>query len=307
MRSIILFIVSFLLAPLFSAIILKVKAFFGGRKGPSIFINYYTLAKLFFHKSSVYSETTTFIFRLGPIVSFAVILVSLLFFPFAHVRSVFAFEGDILFLIYLLGLGRFLTIIAALDTGSSFEGMGASREAWFSILAELTLFMIFIFLYKVSASISFSGALATLSAGGNLYHLFTASLVLIMAALFMVLLSENCRVPVDDPATHLELTMIHEVMVLDHSGPELGLIQLGADLKLVFYASFIACLLLPFSLGNMWLDILSFYSLVVLIYIFIGIIESIIPRFRFIKVAKFLLASFALAFFANIIIFGGLS
>ncbi|OQY10233.1 MAG: hydrogenase [Fusobacteriia bacterium 4572_132] len=305
MKSIILFILTVLISPLFAAIILKVKAFFCGRKGPSIFINYYTLIKLFKYKSSVYSESTTFIFRLGVIVSFSVITVILMFFPFGGINSIFSFKGDMLFIIYLIALGRFFTILAAFDTGSSFEGMGASREAYFSIIAELTLFMIFIFIQRITGILSFSKSIS-LENDTNLWLIYGASLILVIISLFMILLTENSRIPVDDPATHLELTMIHEVMVLDHSGPELGLIHLGANMKLMFYSAFIAKLMLPFSFGNFWEDTLIFYIVIALIYIFIGIVESIMARFRFTKVPKYILTSFALAFFANIIILGRL-
>ncbi|BDU51453.1 respiratory chain complex I subunit 1 family protein [Haliovirga abyssi] len=305
MKSIILFVLTVLISPLFAAIILKVKAFFAGRKGPSIFINYYTLIKLFKYKSSVYSETTTFIFRMSVIISFSVITVVLMFFPFGGVNSIFSFKGDMIFIIYLMALGRFFTILAALDTGSAFEGMGASREAYFSIIAELTLFMTFIFIQKITGTISFSKSLS-IANGMNLWGMYGASLMLIIISLFMILLTENSRIPVDDHATHLELTMIHEVMVLDHSGPELGLIHLGANMKLMFYSVFIARLIVPFSFRNFWVDIIVFYIVVALIYLFIGIVESIMARFRFTKVPKYILTSFALVFFANIIILGRL-
>jgi formate hydrogenlyase subunit 4 len=150
-------------------------------------------------------------------------------------------------LLYLLGLGRFFTIAAAMDTASPFEGMGAAREAYFPIICEATLFMIDSVLY-----VHRGGETGRLFSGNQpfgLWHTAGVTLLFVVIAFFIVLLTENSRVPVDDPATHLELTMIHEVMVLDHSGPDFALIELGAFFKLFFYAAIIARLICPFSLG----------------------------------------------------------
>ncbi|MBW2370214.1 MAG: NADH-quinone oxidoreductase subunit H, partial [Deltaproteobacteria bacterium] len=139
-KSIVLWALAILLAPFFSAVILKVKAFFGGRKGSPLLINYYTLIKLF-KKGSVYSTSTTFLFKLGPMVSLCAAITVLLFLPIAGQPPVFSFNGDVIFILYLLGLGRFFTIAAAMDTASPFEGMGAAREAYFPIICEATMFM----------------------------------------------------------------------------------------------------------------------------------------------------------------------
>ena len=128
MDSVFSFCFALLIAPLFPAVIQKVKAWFGGRQGPPLLINYYTLFKLA-QKSSVYSTSTSFIFRLGPVISAAAGLMLLLFFPFGGTAPLFSFQGDVIILFYLMGLGRFFTILAALDTASPFEGMGAAREA----------------------------------------------------------------------------------------------------------------------------------------------------------------------------------
>ena len=141
--SILLWFAAILMAPFFSGLILKVKAFFGGKKGPPLLINYYTLIKLF-KKGSVYSTSTTFIFKLGPMVSLCAATVVLMFLPIAGQPPLFSFNGDVILLLYLLGLGRFFTIAAAMDTASPFEGMGAAREAYFPIICEATLFMVLI-------------------------------------------------------------------------------------------------------------------------------------------------------------------
>ena len=145
-----------------------------------------------------------------------------------------------------MGIGRFFTIVAALDTASPFEGMGAAREAFFSTLAEATIFAVLILFYRISGSLSladyFHGENAVSLAGPT-----GALLLFVIVAMFMVLLTENSRVPVDDPQTHLELTMIHEVMVLDHSGPAFGMILWGAAMKLFVYSALIVGVILPAS------------------------------------------------------------
>jgi len=298
-QSLILWILAIVLAPFFSAVILKVKAFFGGKKGPPLLINYYTLVKLF-RKGSVYSTSTTYIFKMGPMVSFITAAMALLFLPIAGQRPVMSFEGDIIIVLYLLGLGRFFTIAAAMDTASPFEGMGAAREAYFPIICEATLFMILILFYMLSGELN----LASFFSGSQPLHLWQTAgspLLFVAMALFIILLTENSRVPVDDPATHLELTMIHEVMVLDHSGPDFGLIELGSFCKLFFYSAIITRLVFPFNLDQPVLDIVLFFAALLPVYIIVGITESVMARYRMDKVPKFVLTSFALAFFAAVI------
>jgi formate hydrogenlyase subunit 4 len=298
-QSIILWLLAMLLAPFFSAVILKVKAFFGGKKGPPLLINYYTLIKLF-KKGSVYSTSSTFIFKMGPMVSLVAAMTALLFMPIAGLAPVVSFNGDVIFILYLLGLGRFFTIAAAMDTASPFEGMGAAREAYFPIICEAAMFTILILFYKLTGDLSladyFSG-----SQPADLWHAAGAPLLFVIMALFIVLLTENSRVPVDDPATHLELTMIHEVMVLDHSGPDLALIELGSFIKLFFFSSFLARLICPFDMGTPVLNAGMFGAALLLVYASAGITESVTARYRMDRVPRFVLTSFALAFFATII------
>ena len=257
-KSIIILILAMLLAPLYSAWILKVKAFFGGRKGSPLLINYYTLVKLF-QKGSVYSTSTSLIFKIGPMVSLCAATVVLMFLPVAGQPPLFSFNGDIILLLYLLGLGRFFTIAAAMDTASPFEGMGAAREAYFPIICEATLFMILILFYTLTGKLN----LAAYFTGNQPFGLWQTAgipLLFVVIAIFIVLLTESSRVPVDDPATHLELTMIHEVMVLDHSGPDFALIELGSFFKLFFYSTLITRLICPFTLGHPAADTAIFLS-----------------------------------------------
>ena len=251
-------------------------------------------------KGSVYSNSTTVIFKLGPIISLCSAIVVLMFLPIAGRAPIFSFNGDIIFILYLLGLGRFFTIAAAMDTASPFEGMGAAREAYFPIICEATMFMILIFFFRLTGELQLSAYFA----GGStitLWKLAGAPLLFIIIAFFIILLTENSRVPVDDPATHLELTMIHEVMILDHSGPDLGFIELGSFCKLFFYSTIVAKLILPFDYGLSALTFALYIAGLIIVYIAIGVTESVIARYRMDKVPQFILTSFALAFFATII------
>jgi formate hydrogenlyase subunit 4 len=298
-ESIILWVLAILSAPLFAGIIFKVKAFFGGRLGSPLLINYYTLIKLM-KKGSVYSNSITVIFKLGPIISLCSAIVALMFLPIAGRAPIFSFNGDIIFILYLLGLGRFFTIAAAMDTASPFEGMGAAREAYFPIICEAAMFMILIFFFRLTGELQLSAYFA----GDNtikLWSLAGSPLLFIVIAFFIILLTENSRVPVDDPATHLELTMIHEVMVLDHSGPDFGLIELGSFCKLFFYSTIISRLILPFDYGLSAITFGLFIIGLIIVYVAIGVTESVIARYRMDKVPQFILTSFALAFFATII------
>jgi len=298
-EPIILWAMAILLAPFYSAVILKVKAFFGGKKGPPILIHYYTLIKLI-QKGSVYSTSTTVIFKLGPVVSMGTAMVALMFLPFAGRLPVFSFNGDVIFVLYLLGLGRFFTIAAAMDTASPFEGMGAAREAYFPIICEATMFMILILFVKITGNLSLSDYFAGAQLQG-IWKIAGSQMIFVIIALFIVLLTENARVPVDDPATHLELTMIHEVMVLDHSGPDFAFIELGAFCKLFFYATIVASLSFPFGPVSPVADIGLFLGSLLMVYVAVGVMESVMARYRMDLVPKFILTSFALAFFATII------
>ncbi|HSO08682.1 MAG TPA: NADH-quinone oxidoreductase subunit H [Desulfoprunum sp.] len=302
MESLIAFMLALLLAPLFPGVINRTKAFVAGKQGPPLLMKYYTLAKLC-RKGSVYSTSSSFVFKMGPTVSFTAALMPLLFIPLAGTAPVFSFHGDVIVLFYIMGIGRFFTIVAALDTASPFEGMGAAREAFFSTLAEATIFAVLILFYRISGSLSladyFHGENAVSLAGPT-----GALLLFVIVAMFMVLLTENSRVPVDDPQTHLELTMIHEVMILDHSGPDLALIELGAFFKLLFYSAFITHLLQPLVPVGLLVNGLLFYGVLTLVYVAVGVTESTMARFKMNLVPKYILTSFTLVFFAAILTMG---
>ena len=291
--------IALLLAPVLPGVILKVKALFAGKTGPPLLIRWYTLIKLL-RKGSVYSDSTGFVFRLGPVAGCATALLALLFFPFAGLPPLLSFTGDIIVVLYALGLGRFCTVLAALDTASPFEGMGAAREVFFASLAEIGLFVVLILFHRMGGGLSLAGWFAgpqAISLAGTQ----GALLLLVIVALFLLLLAENSRVPVDDPATHLELTMIHEVMILDHSGPDLALIEFGAHCRLLFSACLVASLLRPTLAAGPLANGLVFVGLLVLVYAAVGVTESITARLRMNLVPKFILTSFALGFFASIL------
>jgi len=287
-----------LLAPLFIGVISRIKAFFAGKKGPSFFQPYFDLQKLF-QKSAVYSRTTTWVFRGAPIVALAAVLVLSLLVPLGPFKAPVQFAGDILLAAYILGLARFFMIIAALDTGSSFEGMGASREAFFSCIGELALFMNFITLSLMVHRISLSsmiGADLPLSWG-----LMGPVLLLVAGSFFIVILAENTRIPIDDPDTHLELTMIHEVMILDHSGVDLGYMLYAAAIKLFVFAGILVPIIVPIQTGDPVIDMLIFLGGMLGVSIAVGIVESTMARLRLNRVKDLLLISFALAFFGFVV------
>lgn len=298
-NSIIHIFLALFMPPLLLGVIGKTKAAFAGRVGAPFLQPYFDILRLL-QKGSVFSTTTTWVFRAGPIVALATTLAAALLVPFGAHPSPVSFNGDMILYAYLFALGRFFTMAAALDTGSSFEGMGSAREATYSCLAEPTLFFALITLSRLSGSYSLSGML-----GGVSYSVWLnsgAALLLLVGGMFIVLLSENCRIPFDDPNTHLELTMIHEVMVLDHSGPAFAIIQYAAALKLYVLGAFFVRLALPIASGNSLIDwgifMLSMLSLAVVI----GIVESVMARLRLVRVPQLLVAATILAAFSTLLV-----
>lgn len=286
------FLMALLLAPLLSGIINRTKAKFAGRQGQPLLQLYYDIFKLL-RKGSVYSRSTTALFRWCPIISLAAIIAAGLFVPFAFTGTPLGFACDLLIFAYFLGLARFMTVLGAMETASSFEGMGASREMQYSTLAEPALLLGLAALAIQTGNLSLSGMLTgviwepRLSTGAVLF--------LVALAIFIVLLCENCRVPFDDPNTHLELTMIHEVMILDYSGPDLGMILYGASLKLWIMGTVLVAIALPWGTENIWLNTIFYLAGMLLLGITIGITESIMARVRLLKVPQILIGAAALA------------
>jgi formate hydrogenlyase subunit 4 len=279
----------------FTGIVIRTKSLTAGRKGPGILQPLKDIFRLF-RKGSVYSETTSFIFRLAPVIYFSSVVMACLLIPFGSTKAWIGFDGDFIFFAYLLGLGKFFSILSAMDTGSSFEGMGASREALFSMFAEPAFFILM-------------GSFALLTGFTSFYDIFNAIhlnsyigyALGTMAAFVLVLLAmiENSRMPVDDPKTHLELTMVHEVMILDNSGFDLGLILYTGFLKFAMYGAIIA----NFFIGGLALNpALPAYLLIQFAFaVAVGLIESFMARFRMSHNAQFI---FALSSVSFLIFFG---
>ncbi len=284
-----------LLAPLLLGVIQRVKARLAGRSGQPLLQPYWDFLKLT-QKGAVYSRTTTWVFRAGPIVTLAGLLATLVLLPLGTEQALVSFPGDFVAVAALLALGRFFTVSAALDTGSAFEGMGASREVLFSALSEPALLLALSALAAQSGSLSLSGILPSLTS--ELWRHAGPALALALAALFVVYLTENARIPVDDPNTHLELTMIHEVMVLDHGGPDLAFILYSSALKLWVLGSMIVSLAVPLRTGNLWVDAAGFVGGMLLLAIITGMVESSMARLRLTRVPQLLAGAGALAAFS---------
>jgi formate hydrogenlyase subunit 4 len=287
-----------LLAPLLAGIVRRTKAWVAGRKGPPLGQAYRDLRKLL-ARASVYSRTTTWVFRAGPFLALAAVVGALALAPAGPLPALVSFGGDLVLLVYLLALARFATALAALDTGSAFEGMGASREMAFGVLVELALLLALASLVRTTGAWSLSGMAAQLSATG--WGGSAGSLVLVAAALFGILLVENARIPFDDPATHLELTMIHEVMVLDHSGPDLAAIELASMLKLWLFAGLLADVVAPLQTGSAVLDVGAHTAAVLGVGIAVGLVESSMARLPLLRVPQILLALTLLALLSMVV------
>lgn len=284
-------VVALVLAPLLYGVINRVKACFAGRRGQPLLQLYFDLSRLL-RKGVVYSRTTTWVFRAGPIVSLAAAVTVLAVIPLGRLSPLATFPGDFVLLAYLLGLARFMTMVAALDTGSSFEGMGASREAFFSTLAEPVLLLSFAVLARLAGSLDLDSMVGHVQTGIWMKHV--PEMVLVSAAIFVVLLAENARIPVDDPNTHLELTMIHEVMVLDHSGPEFAFIQYGASLKLWVFCLLLSAMV-PLRTGSEVWDTAISVAGVIAVAAGVGVVESTMARLRMVRVPHLLLGAGAFA------------
>lgn len=279
-------------SPLLFGVINKTKAFFAGRQGPPVLQLYFDLAKLF-KKGVVYSQSTTVIFKMASVVTVATVVVVLCFVSLPSMPSLFAFEGDFIFALYLLAMGRFFLVTAALDTASSFEGMGASREVCYSALTEIAFFLVLIALAWHTQSLKLSKILTGLSS--ELWLKYAPAFVLLIIVLCLLLLIENARIPVDDPNTHLELTMIHEVMILDHSGPELALMLYASSLKLWLFSALIVDLSVSAIAIRPWLQGALIGLGFVVVAVVVGIVESTMARLKLNKVPQFIISAATLA------------
>lgn len=281
----------------FTGIINRVKSIASGRKGPGILQPVFDVVRLF-KKGVVYSETTSFVFRIAPTIYFASVVMAMLVVPFGQAKGVLSFDGDFIFFAYILALGKFFSIISAMDTGSSFEGMGASREALYSMFAEPAFFILMGSLALLTGHTSFQEMFAALHIGTYISY---ALAILGTFVLMMIAMIENSRMPIDDPKTHLELTMVHEVMILDNSGFDLGLILSAGYLKFAIYGALVVNLFI--GVFPLQYSIPMFFVIQFVLASGVGLIESFMARFRMSHNAQFI---FVLTSVSLLIFFGAL-
>lgn len=292
------FILIILTAIFFPGIILRAKSILSGRKGPGIFQPMKDLRVLFM-KGSVFSNTSGIIFRIAPAITLASIICAALLIPFGNQKAMIAFEGDFIFFAYLLAFGRFFAIIAAMDTGSSFEGMGANREALYAMLVEPAFFILLATLAMFTGYTSFSDIFSNFFISGSHYVMIYSLIGFYLLA--QIAMIENSRLPVDDPKTHLELTMIHEVMILDNSGFDKAMIHIGTYLKFTIFGALIYNILVPAN-WNIILQV-ALFLIVQLVFAFIvGFLESFRARNKMAKNPKFILTLSAISLVAFMII-----
>ncbi len=284
-----------LLPPFLLGVINRVKSWVAGRHGPPLLQLYYDLARLW-RKGVVLSAYASPGFIAGPAVAWLALFTAALLMPLGPLGSAFGFSGDVLLVLYLLALARFSMSWAALETGSAFEGMGAVREVSYAVISEAAV---------IAGVLSLSVQTGTISLATMLAPAAKSGAVLLSAGLFIVLLAENCRVPFDDPNTHLELTMVHEAMILDHSGPPLAVILHGASLKLMFFSVFLTQAVLPLG-GHASLPGLALLAGGILVVtIGVGLVESLLARLAFRRVPLLLTTAFLFCLFALLMAWKG--
>ena len=274
----------------FPGIIVKTKAIFSGRKGPGIFQPWLDIFRLL-KKGSVYSSASSYVFQIAASIYLSTVLLAILFIPFEETSALLSFTGDFILFAYLLALGRFLLIVSALDVSSGFEGMGANREAFYAMLMEPAFFIVMGSLVMFTGYTSFHEIFANLHYNGYFSVIIAIITVYVLVNITLV---ETSRLPVDDPLTHLELTMVHEVMVLDNGGFDLGLIKIANNLKFIVFSTLCADCVIPQSL-DLWMRIVLFFISQLLIGIAIGWIESFRARNKMAINAQYILSINAVA------------
>ena len=285
-------------------IINKTKAFWAGRKGASIFQPLYDFIRLI-KKDFVISNTTSLVFKITPIIAITTAISAAMFVPLAFGHAIINIPAGFIIFAYTLGLGKFFALISAMDTGSSFEGMGASREACFTTIVEPAFFTIIASVMALTGNYTFDCLHKIIENAQGYGALLT---VIAVVALFLMILIEGSRVPVDDPTTHLELTMIHEVMILDNSGSDLALISWANAIKMLLISSLIANLIIPQNVES-FIGAGLYLLIILALAVIIGTIESSIARIRMSHVFEFvfIMSSLALVVLSLVVarMFGG--
>jgi formate hydrogenlyase subunit 4 len=295
-----------LLAPLLTGLVRKIKARLLRRQGPSVLQPYRDLVRLM-RKEVVLAESASWLFRVIPYLVFAATWVAASLVPTFRTGLLFSWSADLIAIIALLGSARFFLALAGLDVGTSFGGIGSSREVMIASLAEPAMIMIVFTLALIAGSTQLStmaGFLVTPAVG------LRVSLGLALIALIMVAIAENARIPIDNPATHLELTMVHEAMVLEYSARHLALIELSAALKLLLYVSLIACLFVPWGTaspaadtGGLAIGALSYIGKLAAAGVLLAVFETSIAKMRVFRVPEFLGAALMLGLLATLLLF----
>ena len=280
------------IAPLLPGLAAKTTAFLTGRRGAPLLQPYSDLARLL-GKGAVYSSATTALFRLAPLVLLGTALIAAVLLPLDGRSAPLSFEGDLLAFAGLLALGHTMLALAGLDTGSSFEGMGVSRLLAFAVFVEPALFLCFAALALGTGEITLSNMLGPSLAGAWIQA--PATLAMVAVSLFISLLAVASRVPVDDPATHLELTMIHEVTVLDASGPDLAFIDYASALKFALFGALVVGTVVPRAGMPPPLALAALAAGLLAVALLVGVIESSMARLRLVHVPQLLVGSSALA------------
>jgi formate hydrogenlyase subunit 4 len=294
------------LAPLLTGFVRKVKARMLLRRGPALMQPYRDLARLM-RKEVVLAESASWLLRVIPYLVFAATWVAASLVPTFRTGLMFSWSADLIAIIALLGSARFFLALAGLDVGTSFGGIGSSREVMIASLAEPAMIMIVFTLALVAGSTQLStvaGFMVSSEVG------LRVSLGLALVALIMVAIAENARIPVDNPATHLELTMVHEAMVLEYSGRHLALIELSASLKLLLYVSLIACVFVPWGMVGSGATAAAL-AVGVLLYLgklaaggfLLALLETSIAKMRVFRVPEFLGAALMLGLLATLLLF----
>lgn len=293
-------LVIIMLAPLVNGIIQKVKALTQKRKGAPLLQMYFDLRKLF-QKSTVVSEVSSWIFKATPYMVFSTAVTAALFVPVSTMITPIAFPGDAIMLIYLLAMGRFFMVLAGLDTGSAFGGMGSSREAMISSLMEPSIIVSIITIGLISGSTSVYQMMTTAQYTG--LPLANPVYLVVFLAFLIIIVTESSRIPVDDPATHLELTMVHEAMVLEYSGRHLALMELGAVIKQMVFITFVINIFIPHEqligivgVGAIIVSLLIYVLKVICLSVLIAVIEVSTVKFRLLSVPNLAALSFILSF-----------
>jgi formate hydrogenlyase subunit 4 len=289
-----------LLAPLLTGLVRKVKARLQRRRGPPLIQPYRDLRRLL-GKEVVLADNASWLFRVAPYMIFAVTWVAAALVPTFHTGLMFSWSGDLIAITALLGSARFMQALAAMDIGTSFGGIGASREVMIASLAEPAMLMIALSVAIIAGSTQLSTIAAVMASSAVGLRV---SLALALVAFVIVALAENARIPVDNPATHLELTMVHEAMVLEYSGRHLAMIELASSLKLLLYISAIACIFVPVGLEHGYaVGLLTWLAKLAIAGVLLGVFEMSIAKMRVFRVPNFLGAALMLGLLGVLLLF----